>query len=143
MVQPKNTDAIVKATHRSWEDWVALFDQAGARQKDHTAIATLARELMPETVAQKEWWAKVPRSPMGNMRDYEYPVRAAPVNSKSQHHGRFLAIRMKPSKPGSKLLTRAMNSGVSRSRVKLLLPTQISGDTGGSSSLMALAARSP
>ncbi len=58
MVQPKNTDAIAKATHRSWEDWVALFDQAGARQKDHTAIATLARELMPETVAQKEWWAQ-------------------------------------------------------------------------------------
>lgn len=58
MVKPKNTSAIVAATGRSWQDWVQLFDESGARQLNHTSIAVLARELMPAAVEQKEWWAQ-------------------------------------------------------------------------------------
>jgi hypothetical protein len=58
MVQPTNTDAIAKATDRSWEDWIELLDDAGARDMTHASIADLALELMPETVSQKEWWAQ-------------------------------------------------------------------------------------
>ena len=58
MVKQKNTTAIVAATGRSWEDWVQLFDDAGARQMNHSAIATLALQLMPAPVEQKEWWAQ-------------------------------------------------------------------------------------
>ncbi|MFD6812645.1 hypothetical protein [Enteractinococcus coprophilus] len=58
MVKPMNTSAIATATGRSWESWVQHFDDAGARQMDHPAIAALALELMPESVEQKEWWAQ-------------------------------------------------------------------------------------
>jgi len=58
MVQPTNTDAIAKATHRSWEEWTKLLDDAGARDMTHAAIAELALQLMPEPVTQKEWWAQ-------------------------------------------------------------------------------------
>lgn len=58
MVKPTNTNAVASATGRSWEEWVRLLDQAGARQLNHTSIAALALELMPKSAEQPEWWAQ-------------------------------------------------------------------------------------
>lgn len=58
MVKPTSTTAIATATHRAWDDWIKRLSDAGAEQLDHTAIAALAVELMPESVEQKEWWAQ-------------------------------------------------------------------------------------
>ena len=53
MVKSSNTSAVAAATGRSWEDWVTLLDNGNAREMNHTQIAALALELMPETVEQK------------------------------------------------------------------------------------------
>ena len=58
MVKPMNTAAIAAATTRPWHQWVQLFEDAGAAQMNHTQIAVLALELMPDDVEQKEWWAQ-------------------------------------------------------------------------------------
>lgn len=57
MIKPMNTSAIEAATNRPWQQWVQLFEDAGAGQMDHSQIAVLALELMPADVEQKEWWA--------------------------------------------------------------------------------------
>lgn len=58
MVKPSNTSAIATATGRPWEEWVTLLEHSGARELNHTAIARLALDLMPESAEQKEWWAQ-------------------------------------------------------------------------------------
>lgn len=58
MVQPTNTSAIATATGRPWQEWVELLDGAGARAMNHTAIAALARDLMPVATPQQDWWAQ-------------------------------------------------------------------------------------
>lgn len=58
MVKPSNTAAIATATGRPWDEWVEMLEQAGAREMNHTAIARLTLELMPESVEQAEWWAQ-------------------------------------------------------------------------------------
>lgn len=58
MVKPMNTSAIEAATNRPWQQWVQLFEDAGAEQLDHSQIAVVALELMPDDVEQKEWWAQ-------------------------------------------------------------------------------------
>lgn len=58
MVKPSNTAAIASATGRPWDEWVELLEQAGAREKNHTAIAQLTLEHMPGSVERAEWWAQ-------------------------------------------------------------------------------------
>ncbi|MDX2358898.1 hypothetical protein [Dietzia sp. PP-33] len=58
MTKPSNTSAITAATGRSWDDWVELLEQAGARELPHSAIARKTLELMPESVERREWWAQ-------------------------------------------------------------------------------------
>lgn len=58
MVKPTSTSAIAKATDRPWDEWIAAFDAAGAREMNHVDIAKQALKLMPESVEQKEWWAQ-------------------------------------------------------------------------------------
>ena len=58
MVKPTNTSAIAKATNRPWDKWITALDAAGARKMNHRDIAKQALKLMPESVAQKEWWAQ-------------------------------------------------------------------------------------
>ena len=58
MVKPSNTAAIASATGRPWVEWVELLEQAGAREKNHTAIAQLTLEHMPGSVERAEWWAQ-------------------------------------------------------------------------------------
>lgn len=58
MVTPSNTVGITNATGRPWDEWVTLLDAAGARDLNHTAIAKLTLEHMPESVERAEWWAQ-------------------------------------------------------------------------------------
>lgn len=58
MVTPSNTAGIATATGRQWAEWVQILDAAGARERNHTAIAELALEHMPASVGQREWWAQ-------------------------------------------------------------------------------------
>lgn len=58
MVKSSNTAAIASATGRAWEDWVELLEAAGAREMNHTAIAKLALEHMPDSAERREWWAQ-------------------------------------------------------------------------------------
>lgn len=58
MVRSFNTSGIANATGRPWDDWVTLLDEFGGREKNHTEIARLALEQMPESVERGEWWAQ-------------------------------------------------------------------------------------
>ena len=58
MVKPTNTSAISTATGRSWDQWVKLLEDAGARNMNHTHIAALALDFIPAATSQKEWWAQ-------------------------------------------------------------------------------------
>lgn len=58
MVTPSNTSGIARATGRPWDEWVALLEEAGARDLGHTAIAKLTLEYMPDAVERREWWAQ-------------------------------------------------------------------------------------
>ena len=58
MVKPSNTAGIANATGRPWDQWVDMLDAAGAREKNHTAIAALTLKHMPESVERPEWWAQ-------------------------------------------------------------------------------------
>ena len=58
MVTPSNTSAIAAATGRPWDEWVDLLEAAGAREMNHTTIAQLTLEHMPDSVKQREWWAQ-------------------------------------------------------------------------------------
>src|SRR5699024_6158319 len=54
----RSSDLIATATGRQWAEWVQILDAAGARERNHTAIAELALEHMPASVGQREWWAQ-------------------------------------------------------------------------------------
>lgn len=58
MVKPSNTAGIANSTGRTWPEWVELLEGAGARELNHTAIAKLTLEHMPESVERREWWAQ-------------------------------------------------------------------------------------
>ncbi|NLD85636.1 MAG: hypothetical protein GX636_06955 [Actinomycetales bacterium] len=58
MVRSANTAGIASGTARSWDEWVALLDDAGAREMNHTEIARVALESMPAGVERAEWWAQ-------------------------------------------------------------------------------------
>lgn len=58
MIRGQNTEAIAAATGRSWEDWRAVLDEAGAVDRPHAAIAELAVSLMPEDLENPGWWAQ-------------------------------------------------------------------------------------
>lgn len=58
MVKPTNTAAIAKGTGRDWNEWIAVLEEAGARDLDHAGIAKQALTLMPQAVERKEWWAQ-------------------------------------------------------------------------------------
>lgn len=58
MVKAHSTAGIEKTSGRSWEDWVALLDAAGAEKLKHSEIATLSYENMPEHVSNRGWWSQ-------------------------------------------------------------------------------------
>ncbi len=56
--RPGNVPALERATSIPWEDWVALFESAGAKTLGHTEIARIAREKIPASVENPDWWAQ-------------------------------------------------------------------------------------
>ena len=54
----ENVPAIERASNRSWIDWLALFDAAGAAKLPHPEIARIARAAMPDTLKNPDWWAQ-------------------------------------------------------------------------------------
>lgn len=58
MVKAHSTAGIEKTSGRSWEDWVALLDEAGAEKLKHSEIATLSYANMPDHVSNRGWWAQ-------------------------------------------------------------------------------------
>ncbi|WP_309082381.1 hypothetical protein [Zhihengliuella sp.] len=57
-VNPSNVAAIEKASGCSWADWVALLDEAGAREEPHPRIAELAHERLDVANGNNGWWAQ-------------------------------------------------------------------------------------
>lgn len=53
-----NVGALERASSRSWHDWLALFDAAGAASLSHSDIAKIARDAMPSSLKNPEWWAQ-------------------------------------------------------------------------------------
>lgn len=56
--RPGNVPALERATSILWEDWIALFESAGAAELDHAGIARIARERIPASVENPDWWAQ-------------------------------------------------------------------------------------
>lgn len=50
--------AIERASGRDWESWLALFEARGAKTLGHAGIARIAREELPETLPNPDWWAQ-------------------------------------------------------------------------------------
>lgn len=58
MTKPSNVAAIERSTGRDWNTWFDMLSQSGAAAREHADIARLAREAMPETVTNPDWWAQ-------------------------------------------------------------------------------------
>lgn len=50
--------AIERASGRSWEAWVALFEAQQAKALPHAEIAKIARAALPDSLANPDWWAQ-------------------------------------------------------------------------------------
>lgn len=57
MAETDSHAPITRATGIPWEQWVSVLDAQQARTMDHTAIAALVVERMPE-IPSKHWWAQ-------------------------------------------------------------------------------------
>lgn len=53
-----NTDAIARATLKSWDEWVRELHAAGADPLPHPQLAELALKGMPEELSNPHWWAQ-------------------------------------------------------------------------------------
>ncbi len=50
--------AIERASERSWDDWVALFEAKRAATLPHSEIARIARSVLPASLPNPDWWAQ-------------------------------------------------------------------------------------
>lgn len=57
-VRAHSTAGIEQATGIDWTDWVKTLDDAGAESLNHTEIAALCHQKMPEHVSNSGWWAQ-------------------------------------------------------------------------------------
>ncbi len=53
-----STQAIERATGRSWGEWIEHFESHNAKKLGHPEIAKLALEAMPANLENPEWWAQ-------------------------------------------------------------------------------------
>lgn len=51
-------NAVERATHKSWEEWLRFMDAIGARSLSHHAIATKVLEELDGKVDNLGWWAQ-------------------------------------------------------------------------------------
>ncbi|WP_300342248.1 hypothetical protein [Nesterenkonia sp.] len=57
-VRQASTAGIERASGISWDEWVALLDEAGAEKLKHAQIAEITYREMPEHVSSRGWWAQ-------------------------------------------------------------------------------------
>lgn len=50
--------AIERATGRSWDEWLEIFEAADARTIGHSEIARVARAAVPADLKSPDWWAQ-------------------------------------------------------------------------------------
>lgn len=53
-----NIPALERASNRSWDEWLSIFEGAGAAKLTHPEIASVALAAMPATLENPEWWAQ-------------------------------------------------------------------------------------
>jgi hypothetical protein len=58
MTKPSNYASIEAATKRSWDEWVAYLEHAGAAALPHPEIATLVHAELKGKVDNPGWWAQ-------------------------------------------------------------------------------------
>lgn len=58
LTRGERVPAIERATGRAWDEWLAVFDAAGARTLGHAEIARIAREHVPAELQNPDWWAQ-------------------------------------------------------------------------------------
>lgn len=103
-----NLDAIASATGRTWADWTAWLDDAGAREAaSHGDIAALALARMREpgapAVDNPEWWAQsvtvayeqhIGRRMPGQRTDGTFDATASRTvaGTREDVHGRLLGV---------------------------------------------------
>lgn len=54
----ESISAIERASARSWDEWVRLFESHNANELGHSEIARIARAAMPKNLANPDWWAQ-------------------------------------------------------------------------------------
>lgn len=54
----ESISAIERASARSWDDWVQLFESHNAKEQGHSEIARIARAAMPAELQNPDWWAQ-------------------------------------------------------------------------------------
>lgn len=58
LTRAENIPAIERATGRSWDSWVKLFEAAGAAKLPHAEIAKIAHSGVPDDLRNPFWWAQ-------------------------------------------------------------------------------------
>ncbi|MCA9894845.1 MAG: hypothetical protein KC615_17790 [Anaerolineae bacterium] len=58
MTKPSKTDAIVRATNRSWDEWMQYMDSIDAKNLSHYEIATLLLDELDGQIDNHAWWAQ-------------------------------------------------------------------------------------
>jgi hypothetical protein len=58
VTKPSNIRGIEDATHRSWDEWVAFLDTAGATELEHKKIADLVHNELEGKIESAGWWAQ-------------------------------------------------------------------------------------
>lgn len=58
LTRGERVPAIERATGRSWDDWLGIFEAAQARTLSHPEIARVARTHVPEDLQNPDWWAQ-------------------------------------------------------------------------------------
>jgi hypothetical protein len=58
MTKPENTNAIEKATDKSWTQWVKELDAMGARELSHKDLALKLYNQLDGQLENHGWWAQ-------------------------------------------------------------------------------------
>lgn len=56
--RPNSIPALERASGRSWDDWLAVFEAAGGTSASHGELAAAAIAAMPSDLENPGWWAQ-------------------------------------------------------------------------------------
>lgn len=91
--QSANTQALERASGRSWADWVVLFEKHDAAGLSHKEIALIAEQAMPVGLENPGWWAQTAAVAYEQHAGIRLPGQVADGTfqmsvSRTIHHGR-------------------------------------------------------